>query len=64
MITPSDVFQKDVEESLLKLDRRRKLFGRYGDSGSLTESDNQILTQMSERFDRTYKYQYLSGLFR
>ncbi|NBJ97826.1 helicase-exonuclease AddAB subunit AddA [bacterium 1xD8-48] len=63
LITPSDVFQKDVEESLLKLDRRRKLFDRYGDSGSLTESDNQILTQMSERFDRTYKYQYLSGLF-
>ena len=63
LITPSDVFHGDVEESLLKLDRRRKLFEGYGDLGGLTESDNQILTQMSERFARTYRYQYLSGLF-
>ncbi len=63
LIAPTDILRRDVEDNVLLLDRRRKLFVKGEETGELTVSDNETLTQLSERFARTYQYAYLSGLF-
>ncbi|MDE6891226.1 MAG: helicase-exonuclease AddAB subunit AddA, partial [Lachnospiraceae bacterium] len=63
LIAPTDILRRDIEDNVLLLDRRRKLFVKGEETDELTVSDNETLTQLSERFARTYQYAYLSGLF-
>ncbi len=59
-VTPEDRMFQDVEEAVGEMARKRKLL--YEPEGG-EEIDRNVMTQMSERFLRTYPYQYLSDLF-
>lgn len=60
---PGEVFHRDVEGAVYQIERKKKLFLEEAEEGMVTGQDNEILTQLSERFGRTYPYQYLSDLF-
>ena len=54
-IYPEDIVLSDIEDTLRANDLRQNLL--------LSEPDNQIMTELSQRIERYYPYQYLSGLF-
>ncbi|MCM1135353.1 MAG: helicase-exonuclease AddAB subunit AddA [Clostridium sp.] len=63
LVKPEEILQGDIEDEAAAMGRRQKLFQKEVEGNILTESDNAIMAQLSERFARTYRYQYLSGLF-
>lgn len=54
-IYPEDMVLSDIEETLRVNDLRQSL--------RLSVPDNQIVTELSQRMERHYPYQYLAGLF-
>ncbi|MDE7331015.1 MAG: UvrD-helicase domain-containing protein [Lachnospiraceae bacterium] len=63
LIDPKELMHRDIREAAYQIDRKQKLFLEAADEGTVTGRDNEILTQLSERFGRVYPYQYLSNLF-
>lgn len=56
LLSPEQLLQMDVKEVVQEFSRKRKLMD--------AESGNkELMTALSSKFDRTYSYQYLSGLF-
>ena len=60
---PGEVLHRDIREAVYQIERRKKLFLEEVSEGTVTGQDNEILTDLSERFARVYPYQYLSNLF-
>lgn len=58
--TSEDIFFQDVKEAVYQMDGKRKLLHQPETGDGI---DQDMMTQMSERFLRTYPYQYLSNLF-
>ena len=54
-VSPGDLFADSVEDILRLTDTRHAL--------SLAEVDNELMTQLSEKFKRQYPYHYLRELF-
>ncbi len=54
-IYPEEILQKDVEDILTVSELKRELL--------LSKEDNQIMTKLSQKVERTYPYQYLENLF-
>jgi ATP-dependent helicase/nuclease subunit A len=54
-IQPEDLAVANVEETLRVNELQRLLL--------LSHGDNEIMTEVSQKFNRDYKYQYLSNLF-
>lgn len=54
-IFPGDMAVTDIKETLRIHDLKQKLL--------LSPLDKKIMTEVSQKFDRTYPYQYLSNLF-
>lgn len=63
MVEPGDVFLKDVKDAAEEMARSQKLLMQIHNLESVTEMENEIMTQLSDKFSREYPYQYLSGLF-
>ncbi len=55
LLTPQDRLAQNIEDAGDLIRRREHI--------ELTEVDNKLMAQLSEQFDRTYPYQYLSNLF-
>lgn len=62
-VTPTDILQKDVDSAVAEIGRRQALFRDTMLESRLTDTDNQIMEELSERMEHSYPYQYLSGLF-
>ena len=57
LIRPKELFLADVQGAVVEIDRKQKLLaGKDGEN-------KQIMTELSERFEKIYPYQYLSDLF-
>ena len=57
IIRPKELFLADVQGAVVEIDRKQKLLaGKDGEN-------KQIMTELSERFEKIYPYQYLSDLF-
>lgn len=54
-VYPGDLLLSDVKDTVYLEEIRRQL--------ALSPSDNEILTMLSEKFERSYPYQYLENLF-
>ena len=57
---PGDILCRDVRDAVRQMKRKHALFL---EKEGVTEEDNKIMAQLSERFGRAYPYQYLSNLF-
>ncbi len=55
LLDPKERLVQDIEDAVLQMHRRERV--------EMTETDNELMAQLSEQFDRVYPYQYLSGLF-
>lgn len=63
LVGTEDVLRQEVEDAVARVDRQRKLLRREIDGEGLIEKDNEVLSQLSEKFARLYQYSYLSDLF-
>lgn len=61
LIHPQENVVKEMQETFQQLKRRQKLLVEA--SKGLSNEDNSIVTYLSKRFARQYKYGYLSDLF-
>ena len=57
LVRPEEAFLNDVQGAVVEIDRKQKLLA--GKDGR----DEQIMTELSNRFKKVYPYQYLSDLF-
>lgn len=55
VLRPEQIQTQDMKDTVEELQRKQKLF-----VGGVSQ---QIMTKLSEKFEHTYPYQYLSGLF-
>ncbi len=62
-VTATDILQKDVYAAVQDIRKRQELFRAVTRESGLTETDNQIMAELSERMDLSYPCQYLSRLF-
>ncbi len=63
MIEPGEILFKDVRDAAEEMGRRQKLLAKVRHTDLMTDKENEIMTQLSDKFSRSYPYQYLSGLF-
>ncbi len=63
LVEPKEIVLTDIRDAALEIGRKQKLFLAAQQTDEMTEEDNEIMTQLSEKFERTYPYEYLSGLF-
>lgn len=55
VLRPEQIQMQDIEGAAEELQRKQRLF--------VGEVSQQVMTKLSEKFGKTYPYQYLSGLF-
>ena len=63
LIAPQDILQKAIRGATQEMGRKQKLLSSVPQADKMTEKDNEIMTLLSEKFARTYPYQFLSNLF-
>lgn len=63
LIAPQDILLNDVKAAAVEMGRKQKLLLAVQQTDKMTEKDNEIMTELSEKFARTYPYQFLSNLF-
>ncbi len=63
LVAPEDIVCKDIKDAVGQMEKKHRLFQENKKEERMTDKDNEIMTYLSECFERTYPYQYLSGLF-
>ena len=63
LIDPQEVLLSDIKDAAMEMGRKQKLLFAAQHADKVTDEDNKIMIQLSERFARTYPYQFLSNLF-
>ncbi len=63
LVAPEDIICKDIQDAVGQMEKKHRLFWENKREEGVTDKDNKIMTDLSERFERVYPYQYLSGLF-
>lgn len=63
LISPEEILAGDIRNAAIEIDRKQKLLLRAKEIKEMTGKDNEFMTKMSEKFNRTYPFQYLSNLF-
>lgn len=63
MVEPHEVFFKDVSDAAEETGRRQQLLTKVFHPDLVTDRENEIMMHLSDKFSRSYAYQYLSELF-
>lgn len=63
MVEPHEVFFKDVSDATEETGRRQQLLTKVFHPDLVTDRENEIMMHLSDKFSRSYAYQYLSELF-
>ena len=63
LIDFKEILLADIKDAAVEMGRKQKLLLATRQYDKVTEEDNKIMTQLSEKFARTYPYQFLSNLF-
>lgn len=63
MAAPGEMLFKDVRDAAEEMGRRQQLLIQAHHPDIMTDKENEIMTQLSDKFSRSYPYQHLSGLF-
>ena len=63
LISQEEILTKDIKDAALEIDRKQRLLLKAKAMKEVTGQDNEFMTILSEKFGRTYPYQYLSNLF-
>ena len=62
-VEPCQLMLADIKEAAREMGLRQKLLLAPEQGKGMTDEDNRIMTQLSEKFSRVYPYQYLSNLY-